>query len=194
MTVRYYRQGAQMLTRSKLASLRLDELTDEHARQFAAEYGKLSPSGINRGLRTLRRALNFAYQWNQLDKPIKVELAKGENQRDRVLSDSELAAYLCACPQPWQDVASIISEEGMRPGEVFALRWPHILMGDGCTGLIRVVDGKSKAARRILPMTPAVQALLKARHKLQGCPADGWVFPSGSVRGECHARWRQGPA
>ena len=26
--------------------------------------------------------------------------------------------------QPWRDVASIISEEGMRPGEVFALRWP----------------------------------------------------------------------
>jgi hypothetical protein len=109
MTIRYYRQGAQMLTRSRLAGVRLDELTGEHAQQFAAEYSKLSPSGINRGLRTLRRALNLAYQWNQLDKPVKVELAKGENQRDRVLTESELAAYLSACPQPWQDVASIIA-------------------------------------------------------------------------------------
>jgi integrase len=120
-----------MLNRSKLSGLRLDELTDEHAQQFAAEYCKLSPSGINRGLRTLRRALNLAYQWNQLDKPVKVELAKGENQRDRVLTESELTAYLDACPQPWRDVASVIAEEGMRPGEVFALRWSHILMGDG---------------------------------------------------------------
>jgi integrase len=183
MTVRYYRQGAQMLTRSKLAALRLDELTDEHAQQFAAEYSKLSPSGINRGLRTLRRALNLAYQWNQLDKPIKVELAKGENQRDRVLTETELAGYLSACPQPWRDAATIIAEEGMRPGEVFALRWSHVFMSEDCTSLIRVVDGKSKAARRILPMTPTVCELLKLRHESQGYPADGWIFPSGSLRG-----------
>jgi hypothetical protein len=58
MTVRYYRSGAEILKRSKLAGLRLDEITSEHAQQFAAEFGALSPSGINRGLRTLRRALN----------------------------------------------------------------------------------------------------------------------------------------
>jgi integrase len=169
-----------MLTRSKLSGLRLDELTDEHAQQFASEFCKLSPSGINRGLRTLRRALNLAYQWNQLDKPVKVELAKGENQRDRVLTESELTSYLEACPQPWQDIASVLAEEGMRPGEVFALRWPHIFMGEDGSGLIRVVNGKSKAARRILPMTPNVRALLQSRHETQGRPADGWIFPSGS--------------
>lgn len=183
MTVRYYRQGASMLKRSKLAGLRLDELTDEHAQRFAAEFRKLSPSGINRGLRTLRRALNLAYQWNQLDKPVKVELAKGENQRDRVLTDLELAAYLDACPQPWRDAARMIADEGMRPGEVFALRWSHVLLGEDGTGLLRIVDGKSRAARRILPMTPGVYALLKSRHEAQGCPADGWIFPSGSREG-----------
>jgi len=183
LTVRYYRQGADMLKRSRLAELRLDELTDEHAQQFAAEYSPLSPSGINRGLRTLRRALNLAYQWNQLEKPIKVELAKGENQRERVLTDKELGTYLEACPQPWRDAASILSEEGMRPGEVFALRWPHVFIGEDGTGLIRVVEGKSKAARRILPMTPVVHALLKARYEDQGCPADGWVFPRESNEG-----------
>jgi integrase len=184
MTVRYYRQGADMLKRSRLAELRLDELTDEHAQQFAAEYSRLSPSGINRGLRTLRRALNLGYKWNQLDKPIKVELAKGENQRERVLTDAELTTYLDACPQPWRDAASIISEEGMRPSEVFALRWPHVFIGEDGTGLIRVVEGKSKAARRILPMTPVVYALIKARYEAQECPADGWIFPKAS--GEAH--------
>jgi integrase len=183
MTVRYYRQGAQMLIRSRLAELRLDDLTGEHAQQFAAEFRRLSPSGINRGLRTLRRALNLAYQWNQLDKPVKVELAKGENQRDRVLTELELSAYLTACPQPWCDAATIIAEEGMRPGEVFALRWSHIFIGGEDNSLIRVVDGKSKAARRILPMTPRVHALLFDRHKIQGFPIDGWVFPSASLRG-----------
>ena len=146
MTVRYYRQGADMLKRSKLAELRLDELTDEHAQQFAAENRHLSPSGINRGLRTLRRALNLAYQWNQLEKPVKVELAKGENQRERVLTDDELAAYLAACSQPWRDAASIISEEGMRPGEVFALRWPHVFIGERWNWLDTGRGGKEQSS------------------------------------------------
>jgi len=46
-TVKYYKQGAEMLKRSKLSGLRLDELTSEHVGQFAAEFSHLSPSGIN---------------------------------------------------------------------------------------------------------------------------------------------------
>jgi integrase len=105
------------------------------------------------------------------------------NQRDRVLSTDELTAYLDNCPQPWQDVATIIADEGMRPGEVFVLRWEHILLGEEGKGLIRIVDGKSKAARRILPMTPRVYELLKARHKDQKYPSEGWVFRSQSKDG-----------
>ena len=58
-----------LLARLRLATkvgscdLRLDDLSDQHAQQFAAQHFKLSPSGINRGLRTLRRALNLAFQW-----------------------------------------------------------------------------------------------------------------------------------
>jgi hypothetical protein len=44
----------------------LDELTDEHAEIYAAEFGHDSPSGINRGLRTLRLAMNLAYKWTSL--------------------------------------------------------------------------------------------------------------------------------
>jgi len=182
-TVRYYQQGADMLTRSLLAGVRLDELTGEHAGRFAAEFARLSPSGINRGLRTFRRALNLAFQWGVIEKPVRVELAKGEVQRDRVLNSAELETYLDACAQPWRDAATIIAEEGMRPGEVFALRWPHLLIGDDGKGLIQVVDGKSKAARRVLPMSSRVHALLKARKETQGSPEDGWVFPSGSAEG-----------
>jgi integrase len=182
-TVQYYRQGATMLKRSRLSDLRLDELTGEHVGWFAAEFARLSPSGINMGLRTLRRALNLGYAWGVIDKPVKVELAKGENQRDRVLSTDELAAYLDACPQPWQDAATVIADEGMRPGEVFVMRWEHVFLGDEETGLIRVVDGKSKAARRVLPITPRVHRLLRARHEAQGLPAEGWVLVSQSKCG-----------
>jgi hypothetical protein len=46
--------------------------------------------------------------------------------------------------------------------------------------LIRIVDGRSKAARRILPMTPSVHAILKVRHEVQGRPSDGWILPVNS--------------
>src|SRR5438445_12092589 len=172
-----------MLTKSDLASLRLDELSDQNAQQFARQHSKLSPSGINRGLRTLRRALNLAFQWNRLDRPVKVALAPGEHQRDRVLNDNEAKKYLDACPQPWKDCATIILDEGFRPSEVFALRWPHVFFNENGTGLVQIVDGKSKAARRVLPMTPRVYDLLRKRHASAGSPADGWIFPSGGQHG-----------
>jgi integrase len=183
LTLRYYSQGSDMLIKSPLAASKLDEVSDQHAQGFAAYYSKLSPSGINRGLRTLRRALNLAYQWGKLEKPVKIALAKGEHQRDRVLTDDEANSYLNASPQPWRDCATIILDEAFRPGEVFCLRWPHILFNEDGTGLIQVVAGKSKAAKRVLPMTPRVYGLLMARHDAAGRPEDGWVFPSGSKLG-----------
>lgn len=180
LTVRYYVQGGDMLLKSEMAGQRLDEITDQQAREFARRLATLSPSGINRGLRTLRRALNLAYEWGKLDRPAKIKLATGERQRDRVLDEEEIEKYLTACPQPWRDCATIILDEGFRPSEVFALNWAAVSLNDDGTGLITIVDGKSRAARRTLPMTPRVHALLRAKHEAFDRPVDGWVFPSGS--------------
>jgi len=160
-TLAYYRDGVKRLTKSELGSLRLDQITDQHARQFEAGSSKLKPITINCGLRTLRRSLYPACDWGKLDRKPKITLAKGERQRDRVLTDAEAERYLAACPQPWRDVATLMLGTGIRPGEGYALRWEHVyLNGDG--GMIQIVKGKSKAARRILPMVPAVFEALKA--------------------------------
>ncbi|MGA6982534.1 MAG: site-specific integrase, partial [Candidatus Sulfotelmatobacter sp.] len=91
--------------------------------------------------------------------------------------------YLNACPQQWRDCATIILDEGFRPGEVFSLRWPHIHFDNDGTGLIQIVSGKSKAARRMLPMTPRVCEILQVRHESAGFPEDDWVFASGAKCG-----------
>ncbi len=182
-TLRYYTDGSAMLMKTELAGLRLDELTDQHAQQFARQHSCLSPSGINRGLRTLRRAMNLAFQWKRLEKPVKVMLATGERQRDRVLNENEIEKYLDACPQPWKDCASIILDEGFRPSEVFALRWSHVFFNEDRTGLVQVLEGKSKAAHRLLPMTSHVYGLLVDRYESCGRLAEGWVFPSSSKCG-----------
>jgi integrase len=114
-------------------------------------------------------------------------LAAGERQRDRVLAEHETDEYLKACPQPWRDCATIILDEGFRPGEVFALRWPYVFFDEDGSGRIQIVEGKSKAARRMRPMTLRVYELLLARYEAAGRPIDGWIFPSASECGHFNA-------
>lgn len=121
-TAEYYADGANMVCKCDFASLPLDKISDQHAQQFAAKYAGLSASRINCGLRSLRRALNLAFEWGRLERPVKITLAKGERQRDRVLTSAEWERYIAHCPQPWQDAAMLIRGTGMRPGEAFALR------------------------------------------------------------------------
>jgi integrase len=71
----------------------------------------------------------------------------------------------------------------MRPGEVYKLRCEFVLL-NGSSGLIQVSDGKSRAARRLLPMIPEVYVTLTTRWESQGKPPKGWVFPSTAV--DCH--------
>jgi len=185
-TAIYYQRGAKMLLASPLASMKLDAVTDRESAQFVAANPDWKPAYVNKALRTLRRALNLAQEWGKLNRQPKITLAKGEHQRDRVLSREEADAYLAACPQPWKDAATVILGTGMRPGECCALRWEHVLMGAD-SGLIQVAEGKSKAARRLLPMVPDVLNVMRARHGAQGCLKEGWVFPSNARSG--HLGW-----
>ena len=70
----------------------------------------------------------------------------------------------------------------MRPSEVFSLRWEHVLL-NGNAGLLQITDGKSRAARRMLPLVPAVYIVLKVRHDALGSPIEGWIFPANTESG-----------
>jgi integrase len=144
----------------------------------------------------VNRALNLADEWGKIDRAPKFALAKGERQRERVVTQAEFLAYRELCREPWRDVATVLYGTGMRPGEAYKLRWEHVLL-NGTGGLIQIADGKTKSARRFLPMVPEVYAVLKARKVEQGDPASGRVFPSGSASGhieECSARFHHNEA
>jgi integrase len=176
-TLRYYQYGAEKLREASFGDLNLSQITDQHAGQYAAKKAALSPSTINCGLRTLRRALSLAYQWGKLDRMPKITLAKGERQRERVLSDAEVSLYLEACAQPWKDAATVMLGTGLRPSEVLSLCWERVHL-NGTGGLLQIAEGKSRAARRELPMVSAVYGALKARWNAQGSPEGGWIFPA----------------
>jgi integrase len=181
-TLRYYKTGAASLTKSGLSSVGIDQITNQHAQQYAARLATLSPSTVNCGLRTLRRAIYLSAEWGAIDRRPKITLAKGEKQRDRVLSDSEVDLYLAACEQPWRTVATIMLGTGLRPGEILALRWENVLFREK-DGLIQVSCGKSRAARRLLFMVPRVREALHSRWKAECLPESGWIFPAASASG-----------
>jgi len=181
-TAEYYAYGAVLLLEAGMGELLLNEISSQHAAGYIAKQAKRSPSTVNCGLRTLRRALNLADEWGKIDRAPKFALAKGERQRERVVTQAEFLAYRDLCRQPWRDVATVLYGTGMRPGEAYKLRWEHVLL-NGKGGLIQIAEGKTKAARRFLPMVPEVYSALMARHAEQKNPAVGWVFPAGSVSG-----------
>ena len=49
--------------------------------------------------------------------------------------------------------------------------------------LIQITEGKTKAAKRMLPMVPSVYSALKSRHEASGKSESGCVFPSSSAEG-----------
>jgi integrase len=179
-TLDYYQQGVAKLKASDLADLRLGQITSQHINAYIAQHGHFEESTINRDLRTLRRALNLAVNWGKLDRAPKVALAKGENRRERVLTDFEAERDLATCPQPWKDIATVMLGSGACPGELYELRWENVLLNRS-GGIFQILKGKTRARRRLLPMVPAVHQALKARHEAQGRPFEGWVFPTGSA-------------
>jgi len=89
------------------------------------------------------------FEWGKLERPVKITLAKGERQRDRVLTGVE-----------WGDTARFVRNRGRMLQCSFAAQEcalaKCLLFGGriGTGGLIQVTEGKTKAARRMLPMVP----------------------------------------
>ena len=58
------------------------------------------------------------------------------------------------------------------------MRWENVTWVNGRHGTVRIAHGKSKAARRTLPMTPRVRRMLEARWEAAGRPEEGWCWPA----------------
>lgn len=103
--------------------------------------------------------------------------AAATSPRDRVLTEDEEKKYLAKCKEPWKTIALIMLDQGLRPGEIRRLRIRDLSRDDPPRILVR--QGKSKAARRGLPMTDQVaDALTSWSEEVEGKPDSEWPFPS----------------
>jgi integrase len=134
----------------------------------------IKPATVNRELACLRAMLNHFIKLDVLVKnPVsRVKFLKEDNELMRVVTDDEERRYLMACSQPLRDVAIIMLETGMRPEEVCRLERRHVNLSEG---YIFNPYGKTKAARRKLPLSRRAAEVLRYRVANSDGP---FVFPS----------------
>jgi len=189
-TLRYYEYGVKsLLAFDRLADARLDTITGETIGGFIAtrrERG-LEVSSINRELQALRRMFHLAGEWSRVEKALPtVKMVPGEKHRERVLTAEEESLYFRAAgtkameqhtdPRLLADVARILLDCGLRPEECFRLRPENVT-----DGRLEIHFGKTGNARRRIPMTPSVQAVLEMR--LSNLSGGEWVFPAETMSG-----------
>jgi integrase len=189
-TLKYYEYGVKsLLGFEKLADTRLDSITTENIGGFIAKRREcgLQVSSVNRELQALRRMFHLAEEWSKVEKALPtVKMVPGENHRERVLTPEEELVYFRAAnseamehhtdPRLLADVARILLDCGLRPEECFRLR-PENVLG----GKLEIHFGKTTNARRRIPMTPHVQAILEMR--LSKPDRGEWVFPAPTLSG-----------
>lgn len=182
----WYRAGMRALLKYDiLATARLDEIKGETAAGFAAwRLGQeITPASINGNLRVLRRILRLGLNWGVIDAAPKIEMLTGEARRERVVTPEEECFYLAKATPLLKDVATVLFDTGLRPDELHRMSWERINWPNGRRGTIMVIKGKTGAARRLIPMTPRVLAVLEGRWKVQGKPNQGWVWPADTKTG-----------
>jgi site-specific recombinase XerD len=189
-TREYYEYGAKCLVAfDRLASEQLDRITNDLIGSYVAARQAVDNeiTTINRQLQVLRRMLALAEKWKMVDrKLVTVEMLPGERRRDRVLSPAEEALYWAAARSGLMqkhtdstllaDVVTILIDCALRPEECFRLR-PTNVVDDG----IEVLYGKTENARRRIPMTARVRAIIEMR--LEKSRGSKWIFPAPTESG-----------
>jgi integrase len=131
---------------------------------------------INGDLSTLRRLLRLAFEWELIPRS---PVVPGEKARDRVISFEDERKYLGSAGANLRALTILAVDTGMRPNsELFRLEWPQVQLDVSelmPNGYIRVKEGKTSSAERILPLTPrAREVLLISRMEPK---RKRWVFP-----------------
>jgi integrase len=193
----WYRAGlAAICEYAPLSKTALDEIRPEHIADFTANLQSrpkksqaksrsstfprktLEVSSVNAVLRILRRTLRLAVEWGVISSASRVKLLRGEKHRERVVTAEEEARYLASASELLAAIATVLVDSGLRPEECYRLRWEHITWVNGRHGSLLVTHGKTPAARRVVPFTPRVRALLQSRWDAFGSPTEGWVWPA----------------
>jgi integrase len=155
-TRRYYRVGWKMLQRTSIARRQIDRITSDHAAGLGIGS---SPANTNNALRTLRRVLSKAHEWGVIGAAPVIKMVE-EQGREQVIEAWMEQKILLLGLQPLSDVLLIMLDTGMRPAEVFRMRWEHVHWE---RDVVFVPRSKSKKSKRFVGMTSRARSALLRR-------------------------------
>jgi site-specific recombinase XerD len=184
-TARFYSACVDNLLRySPLAECRLSNVNGELANRYAMwrqAFPESPPSieRVNGELRTLRRMLYLALDWQVIDKTPSIHELPGAKNRDYVVSFEDEAKYLMQASSTLRDIAILAADTGLRPNsELFTLEWESVNLeqiDETPEGFIHVAKGKTKNAIRNVPLTGRSREVLLRRK--QEIKDSRYVFP-----------------
>jgi integrase len=160
------------------AVLRLDRVSKDDAETL--NFGGAA-SNTNCALRTLRRMLHKAEEWNLINKVPKLKLLREHGRRLRLDDDVERKLIAAAESLGWRqrsfglfrDIVILARDTGMRNRrELYRMRIENL---DWKNRTIFVPDSKTPDGRRVVPMSDRVCELLRNRICKK---REGWVLPS----------------
>ena len=123
---------------------------------------KIRPATLNRELACLKALFNHAIKSDlAFRNPVsRVDFLPECNEQTRVLTYDEQAKYLVAATPVLRDVATLMLETGMRPEEVYRIKPENVNLAGG---FLFNPYGKTKAARRRVPLTADARNVLARR-------------------------------
>jgi integrase len=123
---------------------------------------RIRPATLNRELACLKALFNHALKSDfTFRNPVsRVDFLPENNEQTRVLSYDEQSKYLAVATPVLRDVATLMLETGMRPEEVYRIRPENVNLAQG---FVFNPFGKTKAARRRVPLTATARNVLTRR-------------------------------
>ncbi len=151
------------------------------SRQTSQKTGKpVTRDTINLELIALKTIFKRLVSKDILDKsPARDIKQLAPNERSfHVITDDEEKLYLMACPQPLQDVATLMFATGMRPSEIYELKRQNVNLEQG---FLRVVGSKTKSSNRKVWLSDRTSQIFESRIDRFTCE---YLFPKGDKNGE----------
>ena len=165
--------------------LRVSDLSAEDAERYKAIRSKsVKPATVNREMTVAKHMLTKAVEWKIItDNPFRtVRSLSVAKSMERVLGLDEEIKLLAACEQVrsrfLRPLVLLALHTGMRRGELMSLEWSRV---DFDQRTIRIINSKSNAGDRVIPINATAHSLLSNLAKNSTSPL---LFPSNRKLGE----------
>lgn len=173
-TLRHYRNAWDAwLSGTPLASMRVNQITKASIEAVQFPGGPFTTKNA-------RQALGSILEWCRGERLIsmvpKLKGARLEGRKVRITPEIE-GALRQHMERDVADILTAMLDAMMRPAEIMAMRWEHV---DWAAETYFIPEGKTDAARRTVPISKRMIAMLRSRQvgaKQVGAKTE-WIFPS----------------